>query len=647
MKEGVFSSLFCTVVTFTAFNAASVSAGGCSVYMTGGGTCLHFDTNVPAGKILAHIANEEGCKSQAAPFQALFNASVNSDAWPRGCSIDRSNTSVVWNQGGTESFSKNVRSFCCRQSASPGDYEPAPERLKVQFNYSTTSAVYADLTKHIKDIKRRGKPLRIKVNSHPCAGKSYFINQAHNGSYMGCKLLDFDNYRGSKRTSSLFLLKPSEWNKKDFVGPTDCAALLGTAVINEEKAMNGVNEGGQFDDVAYIHVIPPLRQVRMHIKSRQAVRGYAKWANATKILEARTKALDFVFQDGVQVEPVFYTYEEGLKHCVDAYNASHIAPTSSVVTYSNLSCPFEMSKYACATRTKLHYQEQARLSVDFLRTEPTKSTLNAFKRGFPAKRVLLVGDSMMRQLFISIACNSMDVRSSKVDWSPHWPGCKNSKACLTHGVHSGFNVGSLIFNGGGELHYVPHSGGLDHIEPGIIQRFSEELTTKGKISFGNNTALEPVGAATLTPADVVVYCAGVHKGIGGAHHAFENQVKDIAKFGKQLRSAKSHPSFVYVTTPTQHFNTKDGLYSVHAVKAMNYTAAPNTVNGCRTGVRVNPRQDFELKHLNVSNVDHILDYQDLELGALHIDKRDCTHYCMPGVPDGVSARLLSVLFRLL
>ena len=129
---------------------------------------------------------------------------------------------------------------------------------------------------------------------------------------MGVRLLDFDGYSGPDRTSSLLLRM------------TNNTALLGTAVFYQRKVKTGANEGSQrFDGVVYIHVIPPLERIRLQIKSRQAgvdpEYDYVKWTNANNILEARAKALALVFQDGVQVEPVFYTFEEGLKYCVDAY----------------------------------------------------------------------------------------------------------------------------------------------------------------------------------------------------------------------------------------------------------------------------------------------------------------------------------------
>ena len=307
-------------IVVTANQPAFAGGGGCTIYLTERGSCLALNTTVPAGKVLTHVANKQACKNNVNTFPGsvfeslglavrVTGVDTGTTALPRGCNY--ASNKIIWNEGGRES--KTSRSFCCSADAKSGDYEVAPDRWKVQFDYNIASAVYTNLTNYIKDIKRRGMPLRIKINSHPCAGKSHFISQhkVTKGyhSFMGVRLFDFDGQNGSDKTSSLLLRM------------TNNTALLGTAVFNPEKEKNGANEGAQrLDGVVYIHVIPTLEQIRLQIKRRQVgVEHYVKWVNADNILEARTKALALVFQNGVQVEPVFYTFEEGLKYCVDAY----------------------------------------------------------------------------------------------------------------------------------------------------------------------------------------------------------------------------------------------------------------------------------------------------------------------------------------
>jgi hypothetical protein len=63
---------------------------------------------------------------------------------------------------------------------------------------------------------------------------------------------------------------------------------------------------------------------------------------------------------------------------------------------------------------------------------------------------------------------------------------------------------------------------------------------------------------------------------------------------------------------------------------------------CVERVALNPRAALEKRILKAGyNVDVLLDWADLELGALHVQKGDCAHYCMPGPADLVAARLLA------
>ena len=70
-----------------------------------------------------------------------------------------------------------------------------------EYAYNTSSPVYSELSSRIQRMRAERKPLRIKVNSHPCAGKTFFLVH-HKRGFMGIKLLDFDAFRGARRTSS-------------------------------------------------------------------------------------------------------------------------------------------------------------------------------------------------------------------------------------------------------------------------------------------------------------------------------------------------------------------------------------------------------------------------------------------------------------
>jgi len=193
--------------------------------------------------------------------------------------------------------------------------------------YDLTSSVYSRLAAKIKTLNRDGKPLLIKINSHPCAGKTTFISK-YKGTYLGCKLLDFDNYHGDNRTSSLLL-------------PLNTTtAMFGTG-DNKHMWHDSVSDDhGQFDDVVYIYVTPRLAQANARIVARQTkVKAKGGWANATKILTARANLLSHAFNDHVQVEPLFYSFRDGLDFCLGAYvspsptiwsNGFHIAPIANM-----------------------------------------------------------------------------------------------------------------------------------------------------------------------------------------------------------------------------------------------------------------------------------------------------------------------------
>ena len=153
-------------------------------------------------------------------------------------------------------------------------------------------------------MKSRGLPLRIKVNSHPCAGKTFFLVH-HKRGFLGMRLLDFDDFHGARRTSILL----QSYNRS--------VALLGSA---HQEPQN-------LTDVAYIYVVPTRERLKKNIKRRkwggrrrQKQHDTSTWSNETHILRLRARALSKVFaKGGAQREPVFYTFEEGLRFCVDAY----------------------------------------------------------------------------------------------------------------------------------------------------------------------------------------------------------------------------------------------------------------------------------------------------------------------------------------
>ena len=110
-------------------------------------------------------------------------------------------------------------------------------------------AVYSQLTAQIQQMKRQRKPLLIKINTHPCAGKSTFISK-HQRHFMDCKLLDFDSYSGDRRTSSLL------------VSMQHNTALFGTAD----------NELRRYHNVVYFYMTPiSVSQLQAQLALRHTI----------------------------------------------------------------------------------------------------------------------------------------------------------------------------------------------------------------------------------------------------------------------------------------------------------------------------------------------------------------------------------------
>ena len=167
------------------------------------------------------------------------------------------------------------------------------------YTYNVSDPVYTKLADKLHRLKRQRKPLRLKVNSHSGAGKTYFIRH-HNEKYMGCELLDFDDFEGANRSSALLLAYGA------------CAALLGSAHLDKHSSL---------EDVAYVFVVPSLKDIRHNVAKRNegVSKHHERWSNETYILKKREETLAKVFKGGRQRFPVFSSFEEGVRFCAEAY----------------------------------------------------------------------------------------------------------------------------------------------------------------------------------------------------------------------------------------------------------------------------------------------------------------------------------------
>mmetsp|Transcript_1752 Transcript_1752/g.1971 ORF Transcript_1752/g.1971 Transcript_1752/m.1971 type:complete len:371 (+) Transcript_1752:75-1187(+) len=343
-----------------------------------------------------------------------------------------------------------------------------------------------------------------------------------------------------------------------------------------------------------------------------------------------------LYKEGIQRLPSTINPKEESQHLRSIHNRS------KVPLYSNLSCPFEWSKYSCfhqgdnVERAQASYDFAALEDYNYL-VETRTQTTTPFTRLLP-KNVVITGDSTMRQIFIALGCLfSSKIEEYYMDWMDEWP-CHGTANCIGGGVHSGFNVGRFTLSiSNTTFWFIPTYGSLAYLQPFLINGWRKELARNKPVSFRLTPEHEPV---TLGDDDVIVHNLSLH--ITNRNKSYE----DLVDFGQQLLSHSQRtqqlpgpttlplPRLVYVSTFTQHFQTDTGIFEENTKKGP----------GCVASLNSSIRRDAELTILQAgTNVHQILVVDDLDKGGMHIGKDDCTHYCMPGVPDITASRLLKLL----
>ena len=290
-------------------------------------------------------------------FSSLAKCQMMCDLYPKCRMLDffPGSCRIYTSKSKSRPAGNSKRTVCqlVKPLSNSGVWDDAPEKLKIKVEYSLTSPIYQRLTEQIQKLKREGKPLLIKVNSFPCAGKSYFIKR-NSAKFKGLKFRDMDDTAFGPGRTSASLLKH---------GSSENTILFGTQVHAAYREKTGGNEKGKLKNIVYINVIPTLPQTRLLIEIRAqshrktgAILEYKKgkqhWWNATTVLNARAQALKFVYKTTTkdstnkqvspsgtwigsnQLEPVFTTFEEATYFCFNAYNSvarvGSIQPTSMV-----------------------------------------------------------------------------------------------------------------------------------------------------------------------------------------------------------------------------------------------------------------------------------------------------------------------------
>lgn len=168
--------------------------------------------------------------------------------------------------------------------------------------------IYKELSLKIKNIKKKGLPLLIKINSHPCSGKTTFIIK-NKSFYNSCKLYDFDKYpEGKKKISDMLLEKKCN------------SILFGCSGGGLNRPYNREKDYDIHDNVIYLFIFPKLNHLYEYISNRQLKKGIIRWSNQKKILNYRNNMYKLIIKNKEQIRPLFYSFKEGIDFCIQEYN---------------------------------------------------------------------------------------------------------------------------------------------------------------------------------------------------------------------------------------------------------------------------------------------------------------------------------------
>jgi hypothetical protein len=340
-----------------------------------------------------------------------------------------------------------------------------------------------------------------------------------------------------------------------------------------------------------------------------------------------------------------------IKHSESTNNQDPIESKTPQL-YWNLSCPLEQSMFS-GSHMEGEYLTRATKAHEIAK-EALSRVEDMDWNSLENRRIFFVGDSLLRQVFISMACLSWDrVTNYAVPWYEKRPVRTSQPNTIGSGPHSKFEEGRVQMRGNIELIFHHGIGGL--LELGSeYQSHDPDSWLKACYMKSPFTTMVPrfpkndkerLALSTLNverdrllvnPSDIVLINASVH---GGLRDYNLRNIADLFKCKKQMQhSDDSWPTMMYVMTGPSHFPTDTGAFEKELLDN-------DDVHECRQDSTFRGYQDDEVKSMK----DHmpILGQESLDLeyksGDLHVGGKDCLHWLQPGIPDLVAASITGIL----
>jgi hypothetical protein len=336
--------------------------------------------------------------------------------------------------------------------------------------------------------------------------------------------------------------------------------------------------------------------------------------------------------------------------------------------YWNLTCPLELSMFSGIHMNEDEYVHRAWASRDVAERAVAYFGIKDFHE-LHNRRIIFIGDSLMRQVFISIGCllwNS--VTDYTIPWFHRRQVRTQQPNTISNGPHSKFEEGRILLQGNIELIYHHGIGGLLELgeeyqthenetwikacylqQPftGLAPKYLdwESINTRSDNQDGKSPMIDPRTKVSSTNVkrerltfgsqDVVLINASVH---GTRSFNLQNIVdlfrcKQTQKVNKEL-----WPHFYYIGTGPSHFPTKTGAFDKRLLDATeNFKCIDKATfedpQVEETTVLKDLKNDLPLVGTDILPL-------QMESGYLHVGGKDCLHWMQPGMPDLLAADVL-------
>lgn len=336
-------------------------------------------------------------------------------------------------------------------------------------------------------------------------------------------------------------------------------------------------------------------------------------------------------------------------------------PSNLPYPYWKLSCPLEMSTFSPANMEADERAEQAR-RVAMAAVEPLKQFFHSHSRLLThSRRIYFLGDSLLRQLYISLVCHLHHYFPQQVNIAVSWFTKRQGRTQQTNsiaiGQHSKFEEARVWWrlSPNTTIEFVFHhaiggiiSLGRDYevhdthfwLEDCFRRRpfqatiISEE-SLRHRVITERNVERETV---PVRSHDIVLLNGSVH----GARTMNLHGVKDLLQCIQDQSLEKTYPRFAYVMTGAQHFPTSTHEWEMSLVNQSEYECIRETARRVKQQEEIRLFQGLALLPIIGDDIVE----QQYKYGYLHVGNRDCLHWAMPGIPDLMAMALIHKLQEL-